>query len=57
MKGLLPLIASILRSIADRLEEGLEEDVGDFDVTEAIDLMADVDDQRAHHFGSPKPLD
>ena len=57
MKRLLPLIAGILRSIADRLEKRLEEDVSDFDAAEAIDLMADVDDQRAHHFGAPTPLD
>ena len=63
MKHLLPLIAGFLRSIADSLEKRQKEDVGDFDVGEeidniaVIDVMADVDDQRAHHFGFPKPLD
>ena len=57
MKRLLPLIAGILRSIADNLEKRHEDDDGDFDVMPDVDVMADVDDQRAHHFGAPKVLD
>ena len=45
MKGLSSLIAGILRFIADRLENRNKQD-------DHVDLMADVDDQRAHHFGS-----
>ena len=56
MKSLLPLFAGILRAIADSLEKREEHEDADNVVTE-IDVMADVDDQRAHHFGAPQVLD
>ena len=62
MKPFLPLIAGILRSIADSLEKK-QNDASCFDIREEVevmpdvDFMADVDDQRAHHFGGPKGLD
>ena len=52
MKGLRALIAGKLRSIADIIES---RNKNDNDVI--VDLMADVDDQRAHHFGCPEDLD
>ena len=39
----------MFRSIADSIENGNKN--GD------VDLMADVDDQRAHHFGNKEDLD
>ena len=50
MKGLRALIAGKLRSIADIIDSKNKNDV-------FVDLMADVDDQRAHHFGHPEDLD
>ena len=52
MKGLRALIVGKLRSIADSIER---ENNNDKDVF--VDLMSDVDDQRAHHFGPPEDLD
>jgi len=49
MKRLLLQIAGMLRTIASGIENRKENDSGD--------LMADVDDQRAHHFGTPKDFD
>ena len=49
MKRLLLSIASMLRALANGIENRKENDNGD--------LMADVDDQRAHHFGIPKDFD
>ena len=60
MKRLLPLVAGVLRTVADNLENRQEEDleVGtEIYVMPDVDVMADVDDQRAHHFGTPKVLD
>ena len=45
-------MAGKLRSIADRIESKNNNDNDVF-----VDLMADVDDQRAHHFGRPEDLD
>ena len=42
-------MAGKLRSIADSIESKNNNDNDVF-----VDLMADVDDQRAHHFGTPK---
>ena len=50
MKGLRALIAGKLRSIADIVERKNKNDA-------FVDLMADVDDQRAHHFGRSEDLD
>lgn len=52
MKGLRALIAGKLRSIADIIESKNKNDNDVF-----VDLMADVDDQRAHHFGRSEDLD
>ena len=52
MKGLRALIAGKLRSIADIIESRNKNDNDVF-----VDLMADVDDQRAHHFGPLEDLD
>ena len=52
MKGLRALMASKLRSIADSIESKNNNDNDVF-----VDLMADVDDQRAHHFGPLEDLD
>ena len=49
MKAFLSLIVSKLRSVADSLENRNKND--------DVDLMADIDDQRSHHFGSPEGLD
>ena len=49
MKGLRALIVGKLRSIADSIENRNKN--GD------VDLMADVDDQREHHFGNKEDLD
>ena len=49
MKAFLSLIVSKLRSVADILENRNK--------NEDVDLMADIDDQRSHHFGSPEGLD
>ena len=63
MKHLLLLIVGTLRSIADGLEKRQEKEDGYFDlgievgIIPDVDIMADVDDQRAHHFGDPKVLD
>ena len=51
MKGLRALIAAKLRSIADIIESKNKKDNDVF-----VDLMADVDDQRAHHFGALEDL-
>ena len=48
MNNLLTLISAMLRSIWDGLKKRKENDDSD--------LMADVDDQRAHHFGLPADL-
>ena len=45
MKGLLSLISDTLRTMADIVENRNQKNAGDF--------LSDVDDQRAHHFGSP----
>ena len=50
MKGLRALIAGKLRFIADIIENKNDNHV-------FVDLMADDDDQRAHHFGRPEDLD
>ena len=52
MKWLRALIAGKLRYIADSIESKNNNDNDVF-----VDLMADVDDQRAHHFGHPEDLD
>ena len=44
LQGLRSKIADMFRSIADSIENRNKN--GD------VDLMADVDDQRAHHFGN-----
>ena len=51
MKGLRAIIASKLRSIADSIESRNNNDNDAF-----VDLIAEVDDQRAHHFGPPRSL-
>ena len=48
-KGLAMQTAYILRSIADIFDNRIRND--------CVDLMADVDDQRAHHFRSPEDFD
>ena len=48
-QGLRSKIADMFRSIADSIENGNKN--GD------VDLMADVDDQRSHHFGINEYLD
>tara|TARA_B100000700_G_C14203612_1_gene471445 strand:- start:92 stop:298 length:207 start_codon:yes stop_codon:yes gene_type:complete len=59
MKRFLTLFAGILRSIADSLEKSKKDVEVEVDVTAdfEVDVMADVDDQRAHHFGTPKDFD
>ena len=52
MKRLRALIAGKLRSIADSIDRRNKNDNDVF-----VDLMADVDDQRAHHFRCPEDLD
>ena len=52
MKGLRAIIAIKLRSIADSIESKNNNHNDVF-----VDLMADVDDQRAHHFGCSADLD
>ena len=49
MKVFSVLIAGMLRSIADSFENRNKKN--------DIDMMADVDDQRAHHFGIPEDFD
>ena len=49
IQGLRSKIADMFRSIADSIENRNKN--GD------VDLMADVDDQRAHHFVCPEDLD
>ena len=49
IQGLRSTIADMFRSIADSMEKRKTYDAGD--------LMADVDDQRAHHFGSEEDFD
>ena len=49
MKWLRALIAGKLRSIADSIESKNNNDNDVF-----VDLMADVDDQRAHHYAPQK---
>ncbi len=46
MKRLTQLISVMLRSMANGLEN--------IKTNDDVDLMADVDDQRAHHFGIPE---
>ena len=48
MKGFSLLMASTIRSVSDAFRNNHNND---------IDLMADVDDQRAHHFGAPEDFD
>ncbi|KGG14205.1 MULTISPECIES: hypothetical protein [Prochlorococcus] len=47
IKRLRSQIADMLRSISDRVENKNDD----------VDLMADVDDQRAHHFWTEANLD
>ncbi len=49
LQGLRSKIADMFRSIADSIENRNKN--GD------VDLMADVDDQRAHHFGNKEDFD
>ena len=49
LQGLRSKISDMFRSIADSIENRNKN--GD------VDLMADVDDQRAHHFGNKEDLD
>tara|TARA_Y100001968_G_scaffold77862_1_gene69153 strand:- start:15240 stop:15572 length:333 start_codon:yes stop_codon:yes gene_type:complete len=53
MRRLLLLIPGILRSIADSLEKKQLDKKEEFTIESNFDLMADVDDQRAHHFVGP----
>ena len=48
-KGFRSFIAGMFRSIADSIENRNKND--------DIQWMANVDDQRAHHFGPPEDLD
>ena len=52
MKGLRAIIASKLRSIADSIESRNNNDNDAF-----VDLIAEVDDQRAHQFGNAEDFD
>ena len=52
MKGFRAIIASKLRSIADSIESRNNNDNDAF-----VDLIAEVDDQRAHHFGNAEDFD
>ncbi len=49
LQGLRSKISDMFRSIADSIENRNKN--GD------VDLMADVDDQRAHHFGKKEDFD
>ena len=49
MQRVRSLIAGMCRTIADNIENR--------DKNNDVDLMADVDDQRAHHFGTPEDFD
>ena len=47
MKGFRSFVAGIFRSIADSIENKNDD----------IQWMANVDDQRAHHFATPEDFD
>ena len=52
IQGLRSKIADMFRSIADSIESRNNNDNDAF-----VDLIAEVDDQRAHHFGNAEDFD